>query len=436
MNNSIPLAQIQQAKQRQRIVGNAPALNRAIEVALLIAPTDVNVLVIGESGVGKESFPQIIHQNSIRKHGACISVNCGAIPEGTIDSELFGHKKGAFTDAVTERKGYFEEANGGTIFLDEVGELPLPTQARLLRVLESGEFMKVGSSQVQRTDIRVVAATNVDLEEAIAKGKFRQDLYYRLNTVTINLPPLRERGDDSLLLFRLFASDFADKYHMPPIHLSDEAKEIVLKYHWPGNIRELKNLAERLSVIAEERVISAQLITESLPRITEHHYPALVSSFTNHSDPIFGAREYNHLENMPAQVNSIYGIVKDIKGNISELTNLLCHLLHSGYHSATTFHSSLPASPTYPDVPEKEYGSVPLTTPVHTLDVVHRSETNSEIEFQELLDEGKVLSLDEMEKRYIEMVLQKNNGARKKTAEDLNISERTLYRKLKYNDFE
>ena len=277
MNNSIPKEEIRRAKQRQQIVGDCPALNRAVEVALLIAPTDVSVLVGGESGVGKEAFPKIIHQNSLRKHGPYVAVNCGAIPEGTIDSELFGHKKGSFTDAVTERQGYFEVADGGTIFLDEVGELPMATQARLLRVLESGEFMKVGSSDVQRTDIRVVAATNVNLQEAVKRGDFRQDLLYRLNTVTIDLPPLRDRGRDVILLFKKFAADFADKYHMPPIRLDEEAEQLLQSYDWPGNIRQLRNVVERLSVIAPDRMISREVLQDNLPRNAEVRHPALVS---------------------------------------------------------------------------------------------------------------------------------------------------------------
>ena len=268
-------AEIQQVKLRFGIIGNTEALTRAIDVAIQVAPTDLSVLITGESGVGKESFPQIIHQYSRRKHGQYIAVNCGAIPEGTIDSELFGHEKGAFTGAIGERKGYFGEADGGTIFLDEVGELPLPTQARLLRVLESGEFIKVGSSKVQKTDVRIVAATNVNLTQAIAEGRFREDLYYRLNTVPIQIPPLRERGEDVLLLFRKFASDFAEKYRMPAIQLTEDAKRVLLSYSWPGNVRQLKNITEQISIIETNREINAPILQSYLPAQSTQRLPAL-----------------------------------------------------------------------------------------------------------------------------------------------------------------
>ena len=258
---------LQQIKQRFGIIGNSVGLNRAIDVALQVAPTDLSVLITGESGVGKEVFPQIIHQNSARKHGSYIAVNCGAIPEGTIDSELFGHEKGSFTGALADRKGYFEVADGGTIFLDEAGELPLPTQARLLRVLETGEFIKVGSSKVQKTNVRIVAATNVNLVQAVADGKFREDLYYRLNTVPIQIPPLRERSEDIILLFRKFAADCAEKYRMPAVRLDDDARQLLLSYRWPGNIRELKNVTERISVIEEKREISADILRLYLPNV-------------------------------------------------------------------------------------------------------------------------------------------------------------------------
>lgn len=393
------------------MIGNSPELNRAVEVALLIAPTDVSVLVTGESGVGKESFPQIIHQNSARKHGPYVAVNCGAIPEGTIDSELFGHKKGSFTDAVTERSGYFEEANGGTIFLDEVGELPMPTQARLLRVLESGEYMKVGSSQVQRADIRVVAATNVDLETAIREGRFRQDLYYRLNTVTISLPPLRDRGDDLLLLFRLFASDYADKYHMPPIRLSEEAERLMLRYRWPGNVRELKNLVERLSVIAEDRLISEEVLRDQLPPNADQRHPALI---TPRQGPFITDEPL--LSDNRQQMGAMYGMLRDVKMSINDLSQLLYHVLQGQQQGQQM--------PSLPGTGVVLTGEDPQTTAKPTT-------TAAEAEFQDIVDDGRILTLDEMEQKYIEMVLKHNNGVRKKTAEDLNISERTLYRKLK-----
>ena len=258
---------VQQVKQRFGIIGNNAGLNRAIDVALQVASTDLSVLITGESGVGKETFPQIIHQNSPRKHGQYIAVNCGAIPEGTIDSELFGHEKGSFTGALSDRKGYFEVADGGTIFLDEVGELPIPTQARLLRVLETGEFIRVGSSKVQKTNVRIVAATNVNLTQAVSEGKFREDLFYRLSTVPIQVPPLRERGEDIILLFRKFASDCAEKYRMPAVHLEEDARQMLLSYRWPGNVRELKNVTERISVIEESRDITATTLQFYLPEM-------------------------------------------------------------------------------------------------------------------------------------------------------------------------
>ena len=438
MTTGIPQTQIQQTKLRQRIVGNAPALNRAIEVALLIAPTDVNVLVIGESGVGKESFPQIIHQNSLRKHGPYVAVNCGAIPEGTIDSELFGHKKGAFTDAVTERKGYFEEADGGTIFLDEVGELPLPTQARLLRVLESGEFMKVGSSQVQRTDIRVVAATNVDLEEAIKKGKFRQDLYYRLNTVTIELPALRDRGEDVLLLFRMFASDFGDKYRMPPVRLSDEAAGLVRSYRWPGNIRELKNLAERLSVIAEDRVISLDMLREQLPPGADRRHPALITPTFSNDGERFGQTQSNNDDasafgasgGSPDRMSAVLALLRELKMSVGDLSRILLQFMQARNDSTRKTVAMLPEN----NLVAASAAYEPVTTPASPMTrrpAGNAPSSDEEAVFAELVEEGKVLTLAQMEEKYIDMVMAKNKGSRKKTAEDLDISERTLYRKIK-----
>lgn len=402
---------IQRAKQRFGIVGNSEALNRAIEVALLIAPTDVSVLVTGESGVGKENFPKIIHHNSVRKHGAFVAVNCGAIPEGTIDSELFGHKKGSFTDAVTERKGYFEVADGGTIFLDEVGELPLATQARLLRVLESGEFMKVGSSDVQRTDIRVVAATNVDLEEAVKEGKFRQDLFYRLNTVTIELPSLRERGNDIGLLFRKFASDFADKYQMPPIRLDDGALSMLEMYSWPGNIRQLRNLVERLSVIAEDRTITKEVLERNLPANALVRHPAVIST-----QPTFERQQESFGQTPPnATLGALYAMLHDVQGNVNELTQLLYRLLQGQQYMPQTMHSI----------------EAPRPNPITEIHKGNKGEEITAVEdFHDLLEDGEIVTLKELEARYIEFVLERNNGARRKTAEDLDISERTLYRKL------
>ena len=307
---------VQQIKQRFGIIGNSPGLNRAIDVALQVAPTDLSVLITGESGVGKETFPQLIHQNSPRKHGQYIAVNCGAIPEGTIDSELFGHEKGSFTGALADRKGYFEVADGGTIFLDEVGELPTPTQARLLRVLETGEFIKVGSSKVLKTNVRIVAATNVNLVQAVADGKFREDLYYRLNTVPIQIPPLRERPDDIILLFRKFAGDCAEKYRMPPIRLDEEARQLLTSYRWPGNVRELKNITERISVIEEDRDITASILRLYLPDLNVEKYPVLVKQQENDQKFFNSEREilYQVLFDMKKDVNELKKLVHDIMG--------------------------------------------------------------------------------------------------------------------------
>lgn len=411
MSKTVSKELIQRAKQRFGIIGNSESLNRAIEVAIMIAPTDVSVLVTGESGVGKESFPQIIHHNSIRKHGPYVAVNCGAIPEGTIDSELFGHKKGSFTDAVNERKGYFEVADGGTIFLDEVGELPLATQARLLRVLESGEFMKVGSSDVQRTDIRVVAATNVDLAEAITKKKFREDLFYRLNTVTIELPPLRERGSDIQLLFRKFASDFADKYQMPPIRLSDDAQQLLQGYTWPGNIRQLRNLVERISVIAEDRNIDYEMLERQLPANALVKHPAIIqNSYVNYGDDASSGSNIGGQLPPNASLGALYTMMREMKGNLGELTQLLYRILQNQNTMQPSF--SLPQK-------QEETHRFPKSEDVIPID-----------EIEEIISSDKVLTLKEMETKYIELVLEKNKGARKQTAEDLDISERTLYRKL------
>lgn len=416
MSNSISKEEIQRAKQRFGIVGNSSTLNRAIEIALLIAPTDVSVLVTGESGVGKESFPKIIHNNSFRKHGPFVAVNCGAIPEGTIDSELFGHKKGSFTDAVTERKGYFEVADGGTIFLDEVGELPLSTQARLLRVLESGEFMKVGSSDVQRTDLRVVAATNVQLEDAVKQGRFRQDLLYRLNTVTIELPPLRDRGNDIALLFRKFASDFADKYQMPPIRLDDEATSMLELYSWPGNIRQLRNLVERLSVVVEDRTITKKILESNLPANAFVRHPALITvDSAEQTRRQIGSEGFANESygNTNATLGALYTMLRDVQGNVGELTQLLYRLLQGQSFIQHPMQSI----------------AAPEPNPISTIKEKESEDAHIE-DFHDLLENGEVITLKEMEARYIEFVLDRNNGARRKTAEDLDISERTLYRKL------
>lgn len=387
---------VQQIKQRFGIIGNSPGLNRAIDVALQVAPTDLSVLITGESGVGKETFPQIIHQNSPRKHGQYIAVNCGAIPEGTIDSELFGHEKGSFTGALADRKGYFEVADGGTIFLDEVGELPIPTQARLLRVLETGEFIKVGSSKVLKTNVRIVAATNVNLIQAVADGKFREDLYYRLNTVPIQIPPLRERPDDIILLFRKFAGDCAEKYRMPPVRLDDEARQLLTSYRWPGNVRELKNITERISVIEENRDITADVLRLYLPDLNVEKYPVLVKKQDNDQKFFNSEREilYQGLFDMKKDVNDLKKLVHDIMGGKMPM----------------------------PVADETPYA--------HPIRPVH----SAPIQEAEAVEEEETLSLEEVEKEMIRKALEKHNGRRKNAAADLKISERTLYRKIKeYN---
>lgn len=390
---------VQQIKQRFGIIGNSPALNRAIDVALQVAPTDLSVLITGESGVGKETFPQIIHQNSARKHGPYIAVNCGAIPEGTIDSELFGHEKGSFTGALADRKGYFEVADGGTIFLDEAGELPLPTQARLLRVLETGEFIKVGSSKVQKTNVRIVAATNVNLAQAVADGKFREDLYYRLNTVPIQIPPLRERPDDIILLFRKFAGDCAEKYRMPPIHLDDDARSLLVSYRWPGNVRELKNITERISVIEEKRDISADILRLYLPDLNVEKLPVLV-------------KQDNEQKFFNSEREILYQVLFDMKKDVNELKKLV-HDIMGG-----TVQMPVENETSYPH-PIATHAVRPVPSPIQEAEDVEEEES---------------LSLEEVEKEMIRKALDKHNGRRKNAAADLKISERTLYRKIKeYN---
>lgn len=387
---------VQQVKQRFGIIGNNAGLNRAIDVALQVASTDLSVLITGESGVGKETFPQIIHQNSPRKHGQYIAVNCGAIPEGTIDSELFGHEKGSFTGALSDRKGYFEVADGGTIFLDEVGELPIPTQARLLRVLETGEFIRVGSSKVQKTNVRIVAATNVNLTQAVSEGKFREDLFYRLSTIPIQVPPLRERGEDIILLFRKFASDCAEKYRMPAVHLEEDARQMLLSYRWPGNVRELKNVTERISVIEESRDITAATLQFYLPDINIEKYPVLVKS--DSEQKVFNSER-----------EILYQVLFDLKKDVTDLKKLV-HDIMGG---------KMPINVTEPAE------SYP-----HPIPAVH-----SPSPIQEAVDvEEETMSLEEVEKEMIRKALEKHNGRRKNAAADLKISERTLYRKIKeYN---
>ncbi len=406
---------VQGIKQRFEIIGNSPMLNRAIEVAVQVAPTDLSVLITGESGTGKEIFPQIIHQFSSRKHGKYIAVNCGAIPEGTIDSELFGHEKGAFTGALADRKGYFQEADGGTIFLDEIGELPLATQVRLLRVLETGEFIKVGSSKVIKTNVRVIAATNLNLPEAIESGKFREDLYYRLNAVPIIVTPLRERPDDINLLFRKFARDFAEKYRMPPIVLDDHAKSMLMNYQWPGNVRQLKNITEQISIIEKERDISAEILRRYLPVDSSKNLPAIFSkaeekSFSNEREIL-----YKVLFDMKRDMTELKKLVLDIMENKeTTVTNDQARIFRNLYDSDSG------------NFIAKEQGS----KHIH-IDPVEKENIQDTEEFVE-----ESLSLSDKEIELIKKALEKHNGKRKYAAQELGISERTLYRKIKEYDID
>jgi transcriptional regulator with PAS, ATPase and Fis domain len=403
---------IQEIKQRFSIIGNAPGLNRAIEVALQVAPTDLSVLVSGESGVGKESFPQIIHHYSHRKHGKYIAINCGAIPEGTIDSELFGHEKGSFTGALNDRKGYFEVTDGGTLFLDEIGELPVSTQVRLLRVLETGEFIRVGSSQVQKTNVRVIAATNFDLTHAIKEGKFREDLYYRLNTVPIKVLPLRERGTDVLLLFRKFATDFAERYKMPSIRLNEEAQKIFLGYHWPGNVRQLKNITEQISIIETERDITAEKLIHYIPNEETGFLPAVYHRETD-------ARAQENERTM--MLNALLGLKKELD-ELKEKFNQLAKIAPTAVRSEETEEGILQL---FHDGKGTKEQIEPIFNPVY-LKPNERAHIQDTEEFVE-----ESLSIEEKEMELILKALDRHSGKRKLAAEELGISERTLYRKIK-----
>ncbi|MFK8274919.1 sigma-54 interaction domain-containing protein [Capnocytophaga cynodegmi] len=412
---------IQTIKQRFSIIGNTPKLNRAIEKAIQVAPTDISVLVTGESGVGKEAIPKIIHSLSLRKHGKYIAVNCGAIPEGTIDSELFGHEKGAFTGATSTRSGYFEEADGGTIFLDEVGELPLTTQVRLLRVLENGEFIKVGSSVVQKTNVRIVAATNVNLFEAIKKGKFREDLYYRLSTVEIYLPPLRERKEDIHLLFRKFASDAAEKYKMPPIKLTDDAVNLLLSYRWSGNIRELLNIVERVSVLERKREISAAILREYLPNESTN-LPTIVNAPRSESE-FSNEREI------------LYKVLFDMKNDLNDLKKLTLELLqHDSSQKVKEDNKGLIHRIYGEGSHSAEATPVVSIIPVERVQPLRDTSDKEELyDYEEDITE-EPLSLQDKELELIIKALERNGGKRKEAAKELGISERTLYRKIKqYN---
>jgi len=398
---------IQDLKQKYGIIGNNPMLERAIDIARQVAPTDLNVVINGESGTGKEVFPQIIHQNSSRKHGPYIAVNCGAIPEGTIDSELFGHEKGSFTGASEARKGYFEVANGGTIFLDEVGELPLATQARLLRVLETGEYIRVGSSKVQKTDVRVVAATNINFYQALEKEKFRADLYYRLNTVPIYLPPLRERKEDIHLLFRKFSNDFAAKYKMPVVRLTADAEQVLVNYFWPGNIRQLKNIAEQISIIEKNREINSEILLKYLPQYSSSNVPSVI-----------------HNDGSPFSANDrelLFKVVREMKGELNDLKKVVYDLISAGSKIGMATHDDV-------KIINRLYNKgeiIDETSPLKIHPAIHggAGETQT-IEVEE------TLSLQDKEIDMIKRALKKHKGKRKYAAKELGISERTLYRKI------
>jgi len=416
---------VQAIKQRFGIIGNDPKLNRAIEKAIQVSPTDIAVLVTGESGVGKESIPKIIHQLSHRKHGKYIAVNCGAIPEGTIDSELFGHEKGSFTGATQTRSGYFEVADGGTIFLDEVGELPLTTQVRLLRVLENGEFIKVGSSKVQKTDIRIVAATNLDMFAAIKKGKFREDLYYRLSTIDINIPPLSERKEDIHLLFRKFASDFALKYKMPTIRLTDDAVAMLLKYRWNGNIRQLRNVAEQISVLEHNRVIDAVALQNYLPN-SGRNLPAVINTTKSESD-------------FSSEREILYKVLFDMKSDLNDLKKLTMKLMSNGNVSDVQKENEGLIQKIYGEDDETNFKETSeqlevLAIPEQTSpEIISTNENQIEdkYHFAEEIEEEETLSLHDKELELIKKSLERHKGKRKLAAAELGISERTLYRKIK-----
>ncbi len=400
-------SELQKVKQRYNIVGNCDGLNRAIDVAMQVAPTDLSVLIIGESGVGKEIIPRIIHDNSPRRREKYFAINCGSIPEGTIDSELFGHEKGSFTGAIGESEGYFGVANKGTIFLDEVGELPMATQARLLRVLETGEYIRVGGQKIMKTDVRIVAATNVNMRKAISEGRFREDLYYRLNTIPIQIPPLRERGEDIILLFRLFAMQMAEKYHLPKITLSDEAKYIMMKYKWPGNVRQLKNITEQMSVLSQEREISGEAIHKFIPEDTESTQLATLNKGGSHS--------------YESEREILYKILYELRGNVSDLRremNSLRKQLDASSNTATvaTGSSNLPSI---------------ITEQPATINTTTRTVPAVQDAVAEEISEPESLNLENIGRQMVEKALERNGGNRKKAAQELGISDRTLYRRIK-----
>ena len=460
MDNS----ELQKIKQRYNIVGNSDGLNRALDVALQVAPTDLSVLIIGESGVGKEIIPRVIHDNSPRRRERYFAINCGSIPEGTIDSELFGHEKGSFTGAIGESEGYFGIANKGTIFLDEVGELPIQTQARLLRVLETGEYIRVGGTEIRKTDVRIVAATNVNMRKAVSEGKFREDLYYRLNTIPIQMPPLRERGNDILLLFRLFAMQMAEKYRLPKISLTEDAKALMLKYKWPGNVRQLKNITEQMSVLSREREINLETLSQFIPRDEETTQLATIPQAGNEQHSYESEREmlYKILYELRGNVSDLRREMKSLRDQLDEARGLsgangFSHHPQniSGMPPATVSGvpsvSGMPSSVsgiTSPSVSEISAPSVGMPSAHYHSDFGSLQEGRiyaeprrdaEDIEAEEIKDtenesENESLNLNELSRQMIERALERNNGNRKKAAEELGISDRTLYRRIKKYD--
>ena len=410
--------EIQEIKQRFGIIGNSPLLNRAINIANQVAPTDISVLITGESGSGKEVFSHIIHQMSPRKHGPFIAVNCGAIPEGTIDSELFGHEKGAYTGAVGERKGYFETVNGGTIFLDEIAEMPLGTQARLLRVLESGQYIKVGSSKVEKTNVRVIAATNVDVYDAVKNGKFREDLYYRLNTVPLRIPPLRDRKEDIYLLFRKFTSDFTDKYRTPPIQLDDDAQQVIVNYSWPGNVRQLKNMAEQLAVLERDRIITGPILLNYVPQDGGRNLPMRIE---NQPKEDFSERDI------------LYKVLFDMKRDMVELKKLVADIIEHGGVSVNQASHSQTLKQLYRDIelPGNDEPQFTIQQPVNNTIIANGNTDTYNLTHHDAEEVEESLSLIEKESDLIRKALKKHKGKRKLAANELGISERTLYRKIK-----